>query len=118
MIDYQVQHLEYSSIICQKQFVIALNVIKSLFYYTILTILALPVVCNVDFIVITGNILRSINDNPIVKPGRNIVSIPKIVISGFCPTHFTLTFAGQTIVDRYTGNIVKPKVVTLRFHCI
>ena len=29
---------------------------KSLFYYTILTILALPVVSDIDFIVMTGNI--------------------------------------------------------------
>ena len=66
------QHPEYSSITGQKQFLIAVNVIKSLFYYTILTILALPVVCDVDFIVITGNILRSVNDNPIVKPGISL----------------------------------------------
>ena len=29
-------------------------------------------VCNVDFIVITGNILRSVNDNSIVKPGISL----------------------------------------------
>ena len=62
----------YYSITCQKQFVIAVNVIKSLFYYTISTILALPVVCDVDFIVITGNILRSVNDIPIVKLGISL----------------------------------------------
>ena len=58
------QHPEYASITCQKQFVIAVNVIKSLFYYTILTILALPVVCDVYFIVITGNILQSATTIP------------------------------------------------------
>ena len=64
-------------------------------------------VCGIDFIVITGNILRSVND----KAG-NIV-IPKIVIPGFCPIHFNTNFAGQTNVDRYTGNVVKPG-----FHCM
>ena len=66
------QHPEYSSITGQKQFVIAVNVIKGLFYHTILTILALSLVYAVDFIVITGNILRSVNDNPIVKPGISL----------------------------------------------
>ena len=42
-----------------KQFVIiALKCNKSLFCYTILTVLAFPVVCDIDFIVITGNSLR------------------------------------------------------------
>ena len=54
-----------------KQFAIAVTVLKkSLFsYYTILIILALPVVSDVDFIVIAGNILSSVNDTQIVKPG-------------------------------------------------
>ena len=30
------------------------------------------VVCDIDFIVITGNILRSVNDIPIVKPGISL----------------------------------------------
>ena len=71
---------------------------KSLFYYTILIF---PVVCDIDFIVITGNILRSVNEIPIVIYTGNIV-IRKIVIPGFCPIHFTTTFAGQTNLDRYT----------------
>ena len=70
MIDHQTNYK--CTITCQKQFVIAVNVIKSLFYYTILTILALPVVCDRDFIVITENILRSVNDNPIVRPGISL----------------------------------------------
>ena len=53
---------------------------------------------------------------PIVKPGRNIVT-QKIDIPGFCSIHFTITFAGQTNVDRYIGNIVIPKIVKLGFHC-
>ena len=53
-------------------------------------------VCHIDFIVIPGKILRSGNKIPIVKPG-------------FCPIHFTITFAGETNVYRYTGNIVKLK---------
>ena len=73
---------------------------KSLFYYTILTKLALPVVGDIDFIVITGNILRSVDDIP------------------FCPIHFTITFSGQMIVHRYTGNIVLPKIVKPGFRCM
>ena len=57
-------------------------------------------VCHIDFIVIPGKILSSGNKIPIVKP--------KIVKPGFCPLYFTITFAGETNVYRYTGNIVKP----------
>ena len=46
----------------------------------------------------------------------NIV-ISKIVIPQFCPIHCTITFAGQTNVDCYTGNIVIPKIVKPGFHC-
>ena len=42
----------------------------------------------------------------------------KIVIPRFCPIHFTITFAGQTNVDRYTRNIVIPKIVKPGFHCM
>ena len=31
-----------------------------------------------------------------------VILMPKIVIPGFCPIHFIITFARQTIVDRYT----------------
>ena len=111
------QHPEYSSILtCQKQFVIVVNVIKHLFYYTILTILGLRVVCDVDFIIITRNILRLLNNTPIVKPGISLYQ--RSLYMGFRLIHFTVTFAGQTIVDRYTGNIVIPKIVKLGFHCI
>ena len=49
---------------CQKHFVIN----KSSICYTV--ILAFPVVCDIDFImIITGNILHSANDIPIVRPG-------------------------------------------------
>ena len=41
----------------------------------------------------------------------------KIVIPRFCPIHFTITFAGQMNVNRYTGNIVIPKIVKPGFHC-
>ena len=39
--------------------------------------------------------------------------IPKIVIPGLCPIHFTCTttFAGQTNVEHYTRSIVIPKIV-------
>ena len=37
--------------------------------------------------------------------------MPKIVIPGFCPIHFTITFARQTNKDRYFENIVIPKIV-------
>ena len=37
---------------------------------------------------------------------------------GFCPIHFTITFDGQTNMDRYTKNIVIPKIVKLGFHCM
>ena len=41
-------------------------------YCFFFVILAFPVVCDIDFIVITGNILRSVNDIPIVKPGISL----------------------------------------------
>ena len=61
---------------------------KNWFCYTIL---AFPVVCDIDFIVVTGTVL---------------------------PIHFTITFDGQTNVDRYTRNIVVPKIVKPGFHCM
>ena len=67
------------------------------------------------FILITGNILRSVNDIPIVNREYRYT---KIVIPGFCPIHFTITFGGQTNVGRYTGNIVIRKIVKPGFHCI
>ena len=45
------------------------------------------------------------------------IVIPKIVVTGFCSIHFTLGFAGQTNVDRYTGNIVLSQIVKPEFHC-
>ena len=51
------------------------------------------------------------------KPRPNRVK-PNIVKPGFCLIHFTITFAGETNVHRYDGNIVKPKIVKPRFHCI
>ena len=47
-----------------------------------------------------------------------IIIIPKIVKPGFCAIHFTITFAGQTNVDRYTGNIVIPKIAKSGFDYI
>ena len=57
------------------------------------------------------NILRLV----IVKPGISLYR--RAVIPGFCPIHFTTIFAGQTNVDRYTRNIVIPKIVKPEFHC-
>ena len=48
--------------------------------------------------------------------GRTVIS--KIVISGFCPIHFTVTFAGTQNIHRYTGNIVISRIVISEFHCI
>ena len=48
---------------------------------------------------------------------RNIV-ISKIVISGFCPIHFAVTFAGTKNIHRYTGDIVISRIVISGFHCI
>ena len=47
-----------------------------------LTILALYVVSDIDFIVVTGNILRSVNNIPIVKPGISLYrsSAPYILL--------------------------------------
>ena len=55
---------------------------KSLFSYPILTILAHPVVSDTDFIIITGNILRSVNDVPFVKTGNIVLpgSAPYILL--------------------------------------
>ena len=77
-------------------------------------------VCGIDFIVVTGNILHvcSVNvDIPIVKPGVSLYR-SSLYITGFCPmhVHFTTTFAGQTNVDRYTGNTVIQKIVKPGFH--
>ena len=71
-------------------------------------------VCDVDSIVITRSILCSVNDNPIVKTGS--IVIPKIVIPRFCSINFTITFAEQKIVGRYTGNIIIPKIVKPAFY--
>ena len=69
------------------------------------------VVSDIDFIIITGNILCLVN-----KTGS--IVIRNIVILGFYPVHFTITFNGQMILDGYTGNIVIPKIVKSGFHCI
>ena len=42
---------------------------KNLICYTVLSF---PAVCNIDFIIIAGNILRSVNIIPIVKPGISL----------------------------------------------
>ena len=86
-------------------------------------------VCDIGFIVITRNILRSVNDIPIVKPGislyrrslhwrsahtfyYNICWVDEYGslsreyrytedrYTGVLPIHFTITFAGQTNMDR------------------
>ena len=58
---------------------------------------------HIDFIVIPGKILRSGHKIPIVKPG---ISLSR-----------SYTFSVETNVYRYTGNIVKPKIVKPGFHC-
>ena len=41
-----------------------------------------------------------------------------IVTLGFCPIHFTITFAGkQMFISIPVGNIVKLKIVKPGFHC-
>ena len=60
-----------------------------------MTIISFPAVCDIVFIVITGNILRSVNDIPIVNTG-NIV-IPKIVIL-VCPIDFSITFHRNILI--------------------
>ena len=75
-------------------------------------------VCHIDFIVIPGTILRSGNKIPIVKLG---ISLNRRSLNwGSAPY---ITFAGETNLYRYTGNIVKPKIVIPHivkpgFHCI
>ena len=39
------------------------------------------------------------------------IAISRIVISGFCPIHFTVTFAVAWNTHRYTGNIVMSRIV-------
>ena len=51
-----------SKTVCNKSF--------NLLHY--IELLALPVVSVIDFIVINGNDLRSVNDIPIVKPGISL----------------------------------------------
>ena len=46
-----------------------------------------------------------------------VIVISKIVISGFCPIHFTVTLPGQNF-HRYIENIVISKIVISVFHCI
>ena len=73
--ELQVQHLEYSSMSLKHVktvFNCCFKCNKILFYYTILTTIALPVVWDIDFNVISKNILRSVNDIPIVKPGISL----------------------------------------------
>ena len=47
----------------------------------------------------------------------NIV-ISKIVLSGFCPIHFTVTFVGTKRFYCYTGDIVISRIVVSGFYCI
>ncbi len=49
-----------------------------------------------------------------------IIVISKIVISGFRPIHFTVTFAGTQNIHRYIRNIVisRSRIVISGFHCI
>ena len=56
-------------------------------------------VCDIDFIIITGNICA----RSIIFPSLNW---EYYYTKDPCPIHFTITFAGQTNVDHYTGNVV------------
>ena len=97
-------------------------------------ILAFPGVCEIDFIVIAGIFFARSTTFPslnreyrysedrytgvlphtiykrllIVLPG---ISLNRRSLNRVLLHTFTITFAGQTNVDRYTGNIVKPKIV-------
>ena len=54
-------------------------------------------VCDIDFIVITRNILRSVNDIPIVKPG---ISLYRKSLHWRSAHTFYYNIAGQTNMDR------------------
>ena len=54
-------------------------------------------VCDIDFIVITRNILRSVNDIPIVKPG---ISLYRTSLHWRSAHTFYYNIAGQTNMDR------------------
>ena len=43
--------------------------------------------------------------------------IPRVVKSGFCSIHFTVTLAGLKNVNLYIGNIVLSKIVISACHC-
>ena len=44
------------------------------------------------------------------------IDISKIVISGFCPKNFTVTFARTQHIYRYTGDIGISRIIILGFH--
>ena len=76
------------------------------------TILAFPVVCDIDFIVITGNILRSVNDIPIVKSGISLYR--RSLYRGSAPYTLLYLLLGKRML------IIKPgisKIVKPGFHC-
>ena len=63
-------------------------------------------VCDIDFIVITGNILRSVKNIPIIKPGI-LLYFTEDHYAGVLPHTFynTITIVGQMNVDHYTRNL-------------
>ena len=69
---------------------------------------AFLVVNHIDFIVIPGKILRSGHKIPIVKPG---ISLTRRSLNWGCAPYILLYLFRGTNVYRYTGNIVKPKIV-------
>ena len=69
MIDHQVN---YKTSATSRVFFLMLLKVCFIINTIILTIFALPVVFDLDFIVITGNILQLVNGNPIVKLGISL----------------------------------------------
>ena len=73
-------------------------------------------VCHIDFIVIPGKMLRSGNKIPTVKTG---ISLNRISLNrGSAPYILLKLLPGKRTLYRYSGNIVKPKIVKPGFHCI
>ena len=89
--------------------IIIVNVIKVFLLYYILWSVILILSLYPEIFCARSTTFLSLN--------REYCYIPKIVIPRFCPIHFTITFAGRANVDRYTGNIVIPKIVKLGLHC-
>ena len=103
------QHLEYFSE-TEILMIVIVYVIKVCFvilYWHFLW------VSDIDFIVVTGNILRSVKD--ILSLNREN-RYTEDRYTGVLPHTVYYNLCWQTNVDRYTGNIVIPKIVKPEFH--